>query len=50
MATILVADDDIHIRRVLSMWLRKKGHQVLQAGNGLERIFHETWEGEYCFL
>ena len=34
MARILVADDDAHMLRVLSMWLTRNGHEVIEAGNG----------------
>ena len=35
MARILIAEDEAHIIRVLSMWLQRNGHQVLEARNGL---------------
>jgi CheY-like chemotaxis protein len=35
MSRILVAEDDPHILRVISMWLRRQGHEVLEARNGL---------------
>ena len=34
MAKILIADDDAHIVRVLSMWLQRHGHEVVTATNG----------------
>ena len=34
MARILVADDDAHMLRVLSMWLTRNGHEVLEACDG----------------
>ena len=34
MAKILIADDDAHIVRVLSMWLQRHGHEVATAVNG----------------
>ncbi|HUU85758.1 MAG TPA: response regulator [Phycisphaerae bacterium] len=34
MARILVVDDDAHMLRVLSMWLARNGHQVLEASDG----------------
>jgi len=34
MAKILIADDDAHMLRVLSMWLVRNGHDVLEASNG----------------
>jgi CheY-like chemotaxis protein len=34
MAKILIADDDAHIVRVLSIWLQRHGYQVVTAKNG----------------
>lgn len=34
MATILVAEDDAHVMRLMSMWLTRNGHRVLEAPNG----------------
>lgn len=34
MATIVLAEDDLHIIRVVSMWLKQHGHQVFEATNG----------------
>ena len=34
--TILVIDDEAHIRRVLEIKLKNRGYQVLQAKNGQE--------------
>jgi DNA-binding response OmpR family regulator len=34
MARILVAEDDAHMLRVLSMWLARNGHEVLEAQDG----------------
>ncbi len=36
MARTLVVDDDPHMLRVLSMWLTRNGHQVVEAHNGAE--------------
>jgi len=38
MAKILIADDDAHIVRVLSMWLGRHGHQVVTAKNGEDAL------------
>ncbi len=38
MAKILIADDDAHIVRVLTMWLQKHDHQVLAARNGRDAV------------
>lgn len=35
MSRILVAEDDPHILRVISLWLTRQGHKVLEARNGL---------------
>src|SRR6476646_9797203 len=39
-AKILVADDEQNLRRVLTALLRRNGHDVVQAANGLEAIDH----------
>lgn len=36
MARILVAEDDVHVMRLMAMWLTKTGHEVLEASNGAE--------------
>ena len=38
MARILVADDDAHIVRVMSIWLTRHGHEVLPVRNGREAL------------
>ena len=38
MAEILVAEDDLHILRVISLWLKKHGHTVHEATNGQEAL------------
>ncbi|MCG3136664.1 MAG: Regulator of RpoS [Phycisphaerae bacterium] len=38
MALILLAEDDVHLRAVMAMWLRKQGHQVLEATHGQEAM------------
>jgi two-component system chemotaxis response regulator CheY len=43
MATILIADDDAHIVRVLSMWLGRHGHEIVTARNGEAAL--ETLDG-----
>lgn len=35
MSRILVAEDDPHILRLIAMWLKRQGHDVLEARNGL---------------
>lgn len=45
MARILIADDDAHIARVMSIWLTRHGHEVVCASNGrkaLELIRHKS--------
>ncbi len=34
MAKILVADDDAHVVRVMSLWLSRRGHQITETRNG----------------
>lgn len=38
MARILVAEDDPHILRVISLWLTRQGHDVVEARNGLAAL------------
>lgn len=38
MSRILVAEDDPHILRVISLWLARQGHEVLEARDGLEAL------------
>ena len=35
MSRILVAEDDPHILRLICMWLKRQGHEVQEASNGL---------------
>ncbi len=35
MSRILVAEDDPHILRLITMWLQRNGYDVLEARNGL---------------
>ncbi len=35
MAKILMVEDEVHITRLLSLWLGRHGHQVLEAANGV---------------
>ena len=37
-AKILVVDDEPHLRRVVSLYLRGRDHEVTTAGNGLDAI------------
>ncbi len=34
MAKILIAEDDAHMLRILSMWLARNGHEVLETRDG----------------
>jgi CheY-like chemotaxis protein len=38
MARILIAEDDPHILRVISMWLSRNGHTILEARNGVAAL------------
>jgi CheY-like chemotaxis protein len=34
MARIIVVEDDTHISRVVCLWLKRNGHEVMTAGDG----------------
>lgn len=38
MAKILIAEDDAHIARVMSIWLTRHGHQTICVSNGREAL------------
>lgn len=38
MSKILVAEDDPHILRLMSMWLCRQGHAVVEARNGMQAL------------
>ncbi len=38
MSRVLVVEDDPHILRLISLWLRRHGHEVLEARNGLAAL------------
>ena len=38
MPNILVAEDEVHILRITSMWLRRHGYEIFEACNGSEAI------------
>jgi len=38
MANILIADDDAHIARVMSIWLTRHGHTALVVSNGRQAL------------
>lgn len=40
MSVILVAEDDPHILRVMSMWIQRQGHIVREARNGIAAQKH----------
>ncbi len=40
MAKILVAEDDAHVIRLMTIWLTKSGHEVFEARNGDEAKAH----------
>jgi two-component system, NtrC family, response regulator AtoC len=39
-AKILVADDEVNLRRVLTAMLKRDGHEVVQASSGVEAMEH----------
>lgn len=45
MSRILVAEDDPHILRVISLWLARQGHEVLEARDGLEAL--DIWRNQH---
>lgn len=38
MARILIADDDAHTVRVMSIWLKRNGHEVVETRNGAQAL------------
>jgi CheY-like chemotaxis protein len=38
MATILIAEDEPHIIRVMSLWLARNGHKVIESRDGVEAL------------
>ncbi|MGB0716860.1 MAG: response regulator [Phycisphaerae bacterium] len=38
MARILIADDDAHVIRIMSLWLQRHGHQVSEVRNGQKAL------------
>ena len=38
MFTVLVAEDDLHLRKLMTAYLHMNGYQVLQASNGEEAL------------
>ena len=34
MAKILIVEDEVHILRVMALWIERHGHKVLEANNG----------------
>src|SRR5689334_8212064 len=38
MATVLIADDDAAVRRLLAAVLRPRGHTIIEAGNGEQAL------------
>jgi DNA-binding response OmpR family regulator len=38
MARIIIVEDDRHIARVLSLWITRNGHEVLQAHDGQQAL------------
>lgn len=45
MAKILVVEDEAHICRIMTMWLTRHGHDIVEAANGrmaLDLLDHES--------
>ena len=40
MASIIVVEDQAHIRRILTMWMSRHGHEVHTASKGLDALEH----------
>lgn len=38
MATILLVEDEVHILRVMSLWLTRHGHRVVEACDGADAM------------
>jgi len=38
MSSVLIADDDAHIARVLAIWLGRHGYHVVSVANGVEAL------------
>lgn len=38
MARILLVDDDVHIARVMGIWLTRHGHEIVAVHNGREAL------------
>lgn len=38
MARILIAEDEAHIARVMSLWLTRHGHTVIETANGVQAL------------
>lgn len=38
MARILIVEDEPHLLRVMSMWLARNGHEVLESSDGIEAL------------
>jgi DNA-binding response OmpR family regulator len=46
MANIVLAEDDVHIARLVSMWLKQHRHRVFEAANGRRAL--ELVRGQQC--
>jgi len=47
MVRLLLIDDDVDVRTALALWLRRHGHDVVEAGDGgegLKRLETETFD------
>ena len=38
MPKILIVEDEVHILRVMALWIERHGHEVLEAGDGFAAL------------
>ncbi|MCK6411788.1 MAG: response regulator [Azonexus sp.] len=53
MPSILIVDDNLANRRVLNYWLKRKGHQTLEADNGrmaLDILAMPRWQFDLVLM
>jgi CheY-like chemotaxis protein len=50
MAKILLAEDDAHVMRLMSIWLERNGHEVIETRNGAEAQVQLQGGGIDCLV